>query len=92
MVDSSSADFPEPQGISLNELTEAYAQAMGGEAVAEPDQEAESGQEPARAAEATDDEAADILPLESGEEAEDQVAAEADSDGVPVSPLSVVSA
>ncbi len=93
MTDPSSAEFQEPQGISLDELTQAYAQAMGseGDQASESDDASEehpptpSGQdeEPSEAAE---QEARDTIPILEGEEPDE----EAVGDDVPVSPLSVV--
>ncbi|MHB8902971.1 MAG: hypothetical protein ACYC6Y_29775, partial [Thermoguttaceae bacterium] len=88
MADPSSAEFHEPKGISLSELTQAYAQAMAGGAARGPEEPAE--------AIAGAEEPAEILASEVATEAvQPDKADEAEGgelDEVPVSPLSVVEA
>ena len=91
MANSTSPEFHESQGISLNELTQAYAQAMGSHADETggtlPDS-ASSPDEPTEQLEEQDaetDSAVDAPAIE--EEIEN-----AEADGVPVSPRSVVEA
>ncbi len=89
MADSSSAEFHEPKGISLQELTEAYAQAMGSAAGGR-------GSEPPPApVEANDPMAAErVDQADPGlpSEPEPQPPEDSQANGVPVSPMSVVEA
>lgn len=87
MADSSFAEFHEPRGISLDELTEAYAQAMGGSHASPASQ---NRPESSHADEA--DEIAGPVPPDGSPTGETDNSQESQTDGVPVSPMSVVEA
>ena len=86
MVEPSSPEFPEPEGISLNELTQAYAQAMGSDSLAD-----EETSHPVDAPENGPPDAEnvppDTIPMVEDDSTEEE---EETDDGVPVSPLTVV--
>jgi segregation and condensation protein B len=86
MVDPSSPEFSESQGISLNELTQAYAQAMGSDAT--PEEQGTAAAAPVPSGDSAGDSPRETLPFAAVEGAEDD--GEGDSDGVPVSPMTVV--
>ncbi len=87
MADSSSAEFHEPRGISLDELTEAYAQAMGGSHASPASQNRPKSSQADEA-----DEIAGPVPPDWPPTAETDNSQESQTDGVPVSPMSVVEA
>ena len=88
MADSSSAEFHEPRGISLDELTQAYAQAMGGSHVSAASQNPPAASQADEAAEEITGHAPpDSLPTPEADDSQ-----ESQTDGVPVSPMSVVEA
>ena len=87
MADPSSPEFQEPQGISLNELTQAYAHAMGSDAHDPPDgQPPESPEKDDRQSDVAEESPRDTIPIAEGEESDQETA----GDSVAVSPLSVV--
>ena len=92
MADSpSSPEFHEPDGISLNELTQAYAQAMGSEIVSEdgldhcPDDRGE--EEPS---ESSPYHLADTIPISADTDPEEDDQYQGVSDDVPISPVTVL--
>ncbi len=91
MADSTSPEFHESQGISLNELTQAYAQAMGGRADETEGTPPESSSSPDEIAEQSGDLDAETDSALNAPVAEEETENE-EADGVPVSPRSVVEA
>lgn len=92
MADSpSSPEFHEPDGISLNELTQAYAQAMGSEIASEDDPDRcpdDRGEvEPSQS---DPSQPADTIPISADIDAEEDNEQHGASDDVPVSPLTVL--
>jgi segregation and condensation protein B len=88
MADPSSAEFHEPKGISLNELTQAYAQAMGSSAGHAANEHPPTSPQPDKVlAEPTEHKTPDPIAIGKAEEP-----GAIESDGVLVSPLSVVEA
>jgi segregation and condensation protein B len=87
MVDPSSPEFHEPEGISLNELTQAYAQAMASEGIVEEENPPLADDQREESSEATEESVPDTIPFAEDDEAEEEEEA---GDGVPVSPMRVV--
>lgn len=88
MADPSSPEFHEPEGISLNELTQAYAQAMGSEGIVEEEAPPppDGVDEPS---EVSEEAVPDTIPFAEDEEADEEAD---EGDGVAVSPMTVVEA
>lgn len=87
MADPSSPEFHEPAGISLNELTQAYAQAMGSEGIVEEENPPPPDDQVEEPSEKTEEAVPDTIPFAGDDETDEQADA---GDGVTVSPLTVV--
>ena len=87
MADPSPPEFHEPQGISLDELTQAYAQAMGDNSLAEQEPASPPDDHGEDAPETPTSDTPDTIPMAETEPAEEEKSTD---DGVPVSPLTVV--
>lgn len=91
MVDSSSSpEFHEPEGISLNELTQAYAQAMGSVGDGEEEHPSLPEDQEEGTAETATAGPPDTIPIPTEIEVEEDDEQGSASDDVAVSPLTVV--